>query len=326
MSETNSDTRRSDDPAAARAALRALRERIVEATTEVVWRQWSAVGAMASVSTHATALVDPEALVMMSLTLAPSEPRLGDLVADWTIRNSDLLSVQRMRNLADRYPAMTQARLRGLARIAVSDGKDHRWKSVLDDGNPVEEVLRRRNKMRAVRTPAVVPAALVLRLRLAFGVGIKADLLAFLLSTRVDARAVEISRATSYTADAVRKAAKDLAQARFIDAAAAVSTEYHVSRSAWRVLLGIRQLPRWRAWNERFMFVSDFLLWADNASERALTAYVLDSTGRDVLETHPNAYPWQRLWQQQSPDTAADGSGLFAVAVNAFADWMLRVA
>ena len=50
------------------------------------------------------ALVDPEALVLVSLGLLDHERRLGDLLHDWGARNSDLLSVQRIKNLARDYP------------------------------------------------------------------------------------------------------------------------------------------------------------------------------------------------------------------------------
>src|SRR5690606_12973231 len=99
-----------------------------ESTINAVWRQWHALGATAVIKTPARAVVDPEALVWMSLTLSKYEPRLTDLVASWTLLNSDLLSVQRINNLAAHFPDATHQHVIALARLLYEQGKDHRWK------------------------------------------------------------------------------------------------------------------------------------------------------------------------------------------------------
>jgi len=323
---SSSKSNRDDDVAIARAALSELRETIEAATLEVVWRQWSALGGMASARRRAKALVDPEALILISLTLEPLEPRLADLLAGWMLRNSDLLSVQRTRNLSVRYPAPTRARLGALARIAFQEGKDHRWQSLIDGGS--SELTRRGNKQRAVRAAPVEPAALTLRLRLAFGVGIKADLLSFLLSTDGGAGAsvAVIATATAYTVAAVRKAARDLAEARLIEAITENRTEFAVHRAGWSELLGVKNMPKWRGWNERFVFVADFLNWATDASDRPLTTYVLESAGRDLLKAHERAFRWHRVWHWSDSDATPTTAGMLTSAISALSKWMLNQA
>jgi hypothetical protein len=330
MSDDSSRSDNRDDAAAARAKLMTLSERISRATIDVVWRQWSAIGGMATTKHRAKSLVDPEALVLISLTLLPTEPRLGDLVADWTARNSDLLSVQRLRNLERRYPTATRERLQRLARVALEEGKDHRWKSLLGDKSGV--LTRRGTKSRAVRAQAVESPAAVLRFRLAFGVGIKADLFSYLLSTDEGAGAsvAVISLATGYTVAAVRRAASDLAEAHFIlpvaDDAAIADTRIHyrVQQEGWREVLGIEHLAKWRGWNERFVFVAAFLDWVAETADRPLTAYVLESRGRDLIEEHLNAFRWQRVWQSENSDRGAGRDGVLTSAVGALGTWMLR--
>jgi hypothetical protein len=100
------------------------------ATIDALWRQWATLGAAASVSRRATAVVDPEALVLASLWFRGAEPRLGDLLAAWTLLNSHLLSVQRIKNLAAIVPQtvrlQVQQGLSALARLAHDTGKDFR--------------------------------------------------------------------------------------------------------------------------------------------------------------------------------------------------------
>lgn len=130
----------------ARAELRRLAGELREATLHVVWRQWRALGAGASgrstkhsssdgrTRRHLRALIDPEALVLISLALVPYERRLADILHDWAAQNSDMLSVQRMKNLEARYPEPVRRQLnQGIAWFAAVSrdaGKDHRWRAV----------------------------------------------------------------------------------------------------------------------------------------------------------------------------------------------------
>lgn len=314
------------DSATARTTLKELSDTLVRASLDVVWRQWSAIGGMTSARRRASSLVDPEALALISLTFQQEEPRLADILADWTTRNSDLLSVQRMRNLAERYPASTRDALHGLARAAFEEGKDHRWKPLLRDDAPSPS--RRRNKVRAARARPVEPAALVLRLRLAFGVGIKADVLAFLLGADDEAWAGmnAIATATGYTIAPVRKAIKDLAEAGLVDEMAGTRTEYHTPRAGWQALFGAQMNARWRGWNEHFVFVASFLDWARDARERPLTTYVLESRGRSLIEANAAAF---RAFRVRTADhrLAEPADALaFSSAVRALAKWMVAEA
>ena len=74
---------------------------------DAAWSQWSALTAAAvpSEGRPARTLVDPEALVLASLAVGHRERRLDDVVASWATHASHLMSLQRMRTLASRFPA-----------------------------------------------------------------------------------------------------------------------------------------------------------------------------------------------------------------------------
>lgn len=313
-----------------RAKTADLRSYIRGVTLDVIWRQWAALGGMTSSKRRATSLIDPEALVLISLAMQGDEPRLGEVLADWAAINSDLLSVQRVRNVARHFSAATRTSLSSFALIAFEEGRDHRWKSLLKNA-PIG--IRRRDRVagtakRAVRAHPIVPAALMLRLRLAFGVGIKADTLSFLLSTEQEGWAgiTSIATATGYTAAAVRKAAQNLVEARFVEQMENARSEYHVNHSGWRNLLEMQELPSWRAWALRFAFVDAFLCWVDSASEKSMSSYMFESRGRELLKKHQTAFRWGGGTVRMSDGLRPNDLNQTEHAIRALGEWMDRIA
>lgn len=358
----------------ARAELQQLADRLRQALLTVAWRQWRVLGAgsarrpsQGDVSRggndprrHLHALVDPEALVLVSLVLLDHEQRLGDLLHDWGVRNSDLLSVQRMKNLETDYPAAVRGplshRVAWFAAVARDEGKDLRWRSLaqgwpglagsrpgeLAEGQHMLPALRAfstraygahapadaQAKTRAVRTHLVAGATLVLRLRLGLGVGVKADLISFLLA-RTDDRATirEISDATRYTVAAVRRAADDLAAARLIESLDGQPAGYRVTYDAWAPLLGLHDRPpRWASWHERFQFATAFLHWADVARERPLSAYAFGANGRELLERNQPAFERDLVAVWSAHSQVSDWAAFVSRAVQSLASWMEQMA
>jgi len=318
----------------ARASLLALAQRLRAAAMEVLWRQWRAVGGQAAARGAARAAVDPEALVLLSLTLVEHESRLADILHDWTLLNSDLLAVQRAKNLAARYPEIVRARLAALARLATEEAKDLRWKSLIPAGASLDEIAPpggvpvRRNKLRAVRVNADEPAALLLRLRLGFGVGARADLLGFLLATPHEwATMRELSAATTYTVAAVRRATEAMEGARLLHLSAGPPASYGADREAWTELLGLENgLPPWRNWHERFAFVAAFLDWAEAAQAKPLSPYVLGVKTRELLEQHRAAFERNLATAWDGRSLTVEGEAHASNAISAIADQLVESA
>jgi len=318
-----------------------LRARLRSATLDVIWRQWRVLGAGAATrrtqDDHAPqALIDPEALLLVSLAFLPEERRLADLLHDWGARNSDLLSVQRAKNLASAYPDEMQGRLleylSWFATIAHDEGKDLRWRSVVAtaptsgtaDGSPQT----RKGKARSTRARLSEDAAIMLRLRLGFGVGVKADLLTYLLARVHEWATVrEISEATAYTPAAVRRAAEDLAAARLVEALEGQPASYRVIYEPWRALLGLKERPpRWASWQDRFVFTTAFLQWADAATARPLSAYALSTQGREFLERHRSALERDLVVTWSAHTKIESWQAFLGQAVHDLAGWMEEMA
>jgi hypothetical protein len=255
---------------------------------EVAWRQWAALGRVAVSPREAKAIVDPEALLLLSLGAAEWEARIGRLIPWWAKVGAGVLSVQRVKNLVSEYPPGLGAGLGRFARSAMTEGGDHRWRVLA--GRTAAGAPRAKD---AGASPIVsAPPALMLRLRLAFGVGIKADVLAFLLGMVGARRTVqEVARATRYYPRAVRRALEELAAARFVLAAPSAPISYHVDADAWGAVLGLAGgPPPWRAWQDAFAALAHLLGWLDDPATARGSAYLLSSRARDLAERHAGAF------------------------------------
>lgn len=271
-----------------------------EATVGAAWAQWSSLGA-GTVTTGTKApesIIDPEALILVSLAMLHEERRLVDLLAWWARVGSRLLSVQRIKGMVDCFPASIGEGLGRFARSAAA-ANDARWKRYAG-----KAPLAARDK--SARAPSLSePPALILRLRAGFGVNAKADVLAFLLSTGGDRATIQdIERGTGYASVTVREATRDMALARFIRETRTHPVSYYARPRPWAELLqrdepGNHQdrepeLPRWQFWVSVFAF----LVHVDDLAQSEATGtgpYLQSSRARDIYETHRRALTANRI-------------------------------
>lgn len=340
ISDSSSSAETTDTPDVG-LKLDILRARLRNATLTVVWRQWRALGAGAATrrgqDDHAPqALIDPEALLLVSLALMSDERRLADLLHDWGARNSDLLSVQRVKNLAAAYPTEVQGglfpHLSWFAAIAHDEGKDIRWRSVVGTASDMDAIQAsspaRKGRVRATRARLSEDAAIMLRLRLGFGVGVKADLLTYLLARVHEWATVrEISEATAYTPAAVRRAVEDLAAARLVESLEGQPASYRITYEPWSALLELEQRPpRWASWQDRFIFTTAFLHWVDAASARPLSPYALGVQGREFLERYRSALERDLVVAWSTHTKIQNWPAFLGQAVYDLAGWMEEMA
>jgi hypothetical protein len=300
------------------SALQDLKEK----SKMAAWRQWRALGATASSAKPAASIIDPEALVLLSLALAEEERRLWDLLGWWARVGSQLLSVQRIKNLAGAYPEAVRLKLGQFAHLARSEGGDFRWKA-LARPQPARAI---RLKKGLGEQPALTePTTLLLRLRAGFGVGIKADVLGFLLGMQGNwASARDITEATSYTSQAVRRALEDMAVARFLEVARQIPAKYRVDPRGWMELLGIRgSPPPWRDWQPVFAFIGDLSERAEGEASLKASPYIISSRARDVFERHQSAFRRNRIAVPDPRDYPGEKYlGAFEETLRALGEWM----
>lgn len=295
--------------------------RLRSVATDLVWGQWRTVGAPAASGRKARSIVDPEALLLLSLYLADSERRLVRLASWWAKAGARLLSAQRVKNLLREYAhGGLHELVGGFAQLALEQANDVRWRTLAKGGaHPAP----RAKDLGA--TPAFTePAALLLRLRVGFGVGLKADALTFLLGCHGGKQTVkQIGAATSYNVGSVRRAVEEMAAARLVSAWRTAPASYSAEVDAWSELLGLgEEPPLWRYWAAVFPLVVAVLEWAKGSS-RAATPYVRSSQARDLAERHRAALA---LTGVSTPDPAhyvgEEYLEAFGACLESLAAWM----
>jgi hypothetical protein len=300
------------------ADLNHLASDLKRSAIEVAWRQWRALDANASSAgarKPLQSLVDPEALLLFSLLMRDEEPRFDEVLPAWVASNSGLISIQRIKNLIADYSPESQAiispSLARIARVAVEDGKDFRWKSLLTQKRVGSELQLAQQPAinRSSVARLVDPVALLLRLRFGIGVGVKADLICFLLSTSDEWMTVRrIAYATGYTAAGVRRAADDLAAARFLRSNDQQPAAYRTDRQAWQQLLRLDSAaPTWQNWRYRFAFVAAVDAWTKHAEGNPLSSYAFSVRGRKLIDEYREVFYALTPFSSADDDPTQDG-------------------
>src|SRR5215469_7067662 len=81
-----------------------IRDGLSRGLLDFAWRQWAQIGVSATAGGADQWAIDPEALILFTIGIARRDPRLFDEMLDWMAFNHQLLSTQRLRNLAGRFP------------------------------------------------------------------------------------------------------------------------------------------------------------------------------------------------------------------------------
>lgn len=265
-----------------------------DAAVDLAWAQWAALAPIATPSTSVRprSMIDPEALVLLSLGVQDRERRLADVLTAWARVAASLMSVHRIKTLAATYPKSFQARVAGFGTRAANAG-DKRWRRYADsDVLDAGEAVRQKELGRPRLTD---PPALMLRLRAGFGVGAKADVLSYLLSLRSAAADLNvIAAATGYTPRALRTAAEEMVVARIITKVESFPTAFVAHHPDWAHVLAPDHkaphdaieaaIPTWYFWSGVFAFLAAVIDWERCASAEKWSSYVASTRARDLVE------------------------------------------
>lgn len=155
------------------------------------WIQWAAVGVAATVERD-DAVVDPEALIALTAELGDADARLRDLSTDWCVAYGRYVNGSRLKQVVRELGTPTDAIGEFVATVAAAGGPSWPMATL-----PRPDYIRRE---KARLASADSKARLRIRLRAAFGVNARADVLAALLATWPgDLNAADLARVTRFT-------------------------------------------------------------------------------------------------------------------------------
>ncbi|MEO5798540.1 MAG: hypothetical protein ABIS00_03765 [Gemmatimonadales bacterium] len=241
------------------------------------WNQWQSLTSPAG---RTTAIVDIETLVILSLAIVQHERRLGDLVASWSAEGARYLSVGRMRKIATRFGSAGASALGAYAALIG----DHRWIA-----DATSHALSVRGK-RAAPLQFTGEAALMLRLRAAFGVGPKADLLTVLIGLHgATATVRDLTHATTYVARAVRQSLDEMSSAGIVERIDDSVALYRADPAEWRTFLHLApagSTRSWYPWADIGALLVAVIEWEAEAKAKEWSEYVTAARATDLIESH----------------------------------------
>lgn len=244
------------------------------ALVDRAWIQWIAIGVDA-VGQSDDAVVDPEALIAVTAELGDADARLRDLSTDWCVSYGRYVNGSRLKQVVRELRTPPDSIGQYVATITAAGGPT--WPMAT---RPRSDYIAR-GKAR-LETATTMPR-LRIRLRAAFGVNARADVLAAMLAAPRTGRSVaDLARVTRFTKPNVASAIEALVLAGLLHAEA-VGNERRVTLTMKGAILpGLRPPVYQPDWVTRFRVVLEALRFMErNAmppSVRAIEARrVVDS-------------------------------------------------
>lgn len=286
----------------------AIRDEVVRALQDLVWDQWSQLGVSAAPpAEREERATDPEALLLFTLEVGRTDPRVFDEVLDWLALNESLVSVHRLRNLAndpiDRALVdsaldwVARMRRRGHSTDAVAAELTPLFPGrapLADDLDPAfaaHGFARSRLEPSGKSQPPRLtePIAFAFRMRRLLGVGVRAEVMRALLTIRANWVSGRIVTASAGFAQRnVREGLAQLHEAGVIDVrTVADDRQYSRDYAAWATLLGLdhpRDLPLHFDWIPAYRALTRILRFLQTPGLDSLTPYLRASQARTLVE------------------------------------------
>ena len=288
-----------------------LRKRTTAALVEFAWREWAQLGVFATARRGDSWAQDPEALLVFTLHVARREPRLFDEVLDWLRLNGDLVSGRRLTRLSEHDEG------RPLIAAAVEWAADHGSPLCIalrpqqaSEPQPVfpdlrtptraDETFRRHGFLMAPTTPTLKsarpdsarPINLAFRLRQLFGVGARAEIVRFLLTSGAPrATTQEIADAAASVKRNINDALADLvASGQLGRHTTGNVARYSLDRRRWVDFLGLdeHEIPTYRDWPRILGALADVDRWLHDSRNEGLDDYLRASEARRLVDRLDN--------------------------------------
>jgi hypothetical protein len=288
-----------------------LRERAWRILLDFAWRQWAQAGVSANIAGLDRWAIDPEALILFTITVARRDPRLFDETLDWLAANRNLLSMQRLRNLNKRFPI--DSRLVGAVSAWIGDaipsqspkGNGFHSEQVpvfsrdiitfIGEPDPVfaEYGYIRPRVVRSKKSgepDVTMPANFAFQLRHLFGPGSRSEVVRILLTfTDGPLDAARISDEAGFAKRNVSDTLAALVASRVAKARWSRNERHFIAyRDKWAALLEIgasaRFMPQFVSWVHLFPASLEIIDWLDRVVATEDSEYLISSRARDLME------------------------------------------
>jgi hypothetical protein len=286
-----------------------FRDEVLAEFRALAWDQWSQLGVSSPApKRREERAADPEALLLFTLEIGRTDPRLLDEALDWLALNESLVSVHRLRNLAtsptDRdlvnAALAWSARVRGRSRASSADTHHGSLEPLLRGlpTNPADPdpafaahgfarpMLERSGKSQPPRL--YEPIAFALRLRRLLGVGARAEVIRALLTIRAPRLSTKVITASAGFAQRnVREALSQVFEAGVVSRVEIADDRfYEIDHLDWAKLLGMSaapDLPLHEDWIPAHRSFGRIARWLQQPDLNDLSPYLLASQARTLM-------------------------------------------
>lgn len=267
-----------------------FRDRVLD----LLWQQWTTLGVSGQGRPWDGALIDPEALLLFSCTMARHDARLFDAILDWLRINGRLINVQRTKRMFDQEGFSGRSVFQAIATVTKTPELEMKWGRsampppappspaeplfFMKDGKPLPVIreydprfeafglLRDPYEPRGVAQPfkPEIPQNLILRLRALMGVNARCELLAFMvLNDKGSPRSV--AKDCYYFPATVAKALAEMSGSGTIHSRVQGRHRYYqlTPDTGWRQLLLGEARPSWIIWGRLFSALEQIWLYLE---------------------------------------------------------------
>lgn len=342
------------------------RERTRSATLELLWRQWCALGVAGTApAASAERLIDLDALVLATSSLARRDPRLFDEALDWLSSYGFLVNLQRVKNLHLGVGLGDEQVLAAMAEWLWKESGQPRWKLFVPkesaemstkrkalfveqegvsarDPDPIfsrHALERNRFEARGMsRKPNPEhPANLMPVLRALMGVSARVEILLYLGGRVGSAHATEVAHATGYSPRTLQIQLQEmllsghiLGPPKSLDENAPVrrgaNRAYCISDDLKQFLSPRAVFPDWTPWASIFRISESVLELFPTVGNTSTPPLVISSGLRKVLAGEFKTLVAQNLWRELSVRLDTKGESLLEDFCAGFPNLLERLA
>lgn len=295
-----------------------------------LWRQWSALGVLGEAQTQDPWLIDVEPMLIFSLEMGRFEPRLFDEVIDWLVINGKWIDLQRLRGILRGKKETTKRLLGAVAAVLNQKSNERKWQNLAqfiqstprESSQKIEPLFIKKDgafyptaerpdsmflsfgfnrppvTVRKMSRPVPVTSQTTLRflLRAFFGVGSRAECLAYLL-THDGGYPSEVAKAIGLSVRGAQDTLIDLARSGLVLSRikGRRKIEYWLSHERWWEFLSKGSImevkrPVWLDWIALYEALSKVWTALNEISKEGLSDYMRSSKLRDAMEIIGNEF------------------------------------
>jgi hypothetical protein len=298
-----------------------FRNEFTEGVLNSIWRQWCRMGVAGSVGQKDPWVIDPEPLLAFTTEVARHDARMFDEVMDWLVRNGNWINTQRLSTVVHQDNVGDKAVLGAIASWMAEQDKSMKWRGLaqrtVSAARTPAEPLFHTAKGRAprpssaadvhfqryglvrdtVRTRGMTqsvnmkdPANIMFKSRAVFGIGIRADVMAYMVTTE-GAHPRDMARILGYNHMRVQEVLVGLAEAgvAFVRPVGRAK-QYWIDRDKWRsVLVGEQcSTPQWVNWRALTRGLTAIWREARAIEEARADEYIFSSKMRTAMQSARN--------------------------------------